>query len=1047
MPQSLGKRTYSKFVRGLITEASELNFPLDASVDEDNCVLLRDATRRRRLGVDREVSNNSSDQIQENRFSDGAISFYKWTEVAGAANRVFGVLQLGNKLFFNDLAADPITFLDIQVDLSAHTFPGAQDVGQQRCEMVGAKGSLFVVSKGIVPIIITYDSAAQTISIIESVLKVRDFEGVTDDLEFDEEPATLTPRHEYNLRNQGWNPPGDGKFEPITVFQKAKGRFPGNNKQWHAGKLSATSADEATITAQGSTLNSVIAHLVTIGSITSADVVTSLDGTFDPNLLDNLASGLTQAPKGHYLISPMERTLKERERLSEIANLDDILAGQLITGLAPAAEESVNSTTKVLSHANALDGGAGDIHDEDAEHHTISFIGTEAGLGPSCSIDTTIKKFGAGSVQKLRGAPGGESGLNIIRNSDNEWTELFNDQDCQLSMFMRLRNFTTTESTGIISMFSRWTESLNFRSWALEWWPASHSVTPGARDQGSSGNAGFVFETSAQGTAGAEHRILPSFFPYQFRTGVQTFVCFSWKQSTRTLQIFVKEDFEPTKLIGEAVVDAASFPFQENTDNLFCGKRNSVGSQGSWDGWIDEIHVQEQRTIFAATVDPVPPVAPSAIEFFAGRICYGGGGENGLSGRIIMSPVLERLTQAGDCFQAGDPTAEKVSELVDSDGTDIVIDNMGETRKLYAIGPVLLVLATNGVWTISGIDNTGFKASGFEIKKLSSSGILSPAAFVDGEGTPFWWAESGIFSIRPNKDSGQALISNLSLETMQGFYDGNDDFDGIPNWSKEYASGSWDDEGKRALWLYRATDPGDNTYRHKYDRALVFDPKLDAFYPWSFSPLASDTPYIVAAFSTEGKGDVFGEVDVAVENELVLDNSAVQVVVNREILTARDILLKLVVIEPATGGATSLYTFGQLNNATFFDWVGTDATGVAFTSFAQAGHELGDDAGQIKWAPRLISYLRRGTNHDLTMQARWEWADAAASGKFSTAQSVYSNVKNPDTDGTAGFPVIVSSKKIRGRGHALSVRYTSVAGKDFELIGWTTEFLSNQRIV
>ncbi len=327
MPQSLGKRTYNKFVRGLITEASELNFPLDASVDEDNCVLLRDATRRRRLGVDREASNNSSDQIQENRFSDGAISFYKWTEVAGNANRVFGVLQIDSKLYFNDLAADPIVFLDFQIDLSQHIMPGAEDVGQQRCEMVGARGSLFVVSKGIIPIIISYDSAAQSIAVIETTLKVRDFEGVTDSLEFDEEPTELTPRHEYNLRNQGWNPPGDGKFEPMTVFQKAKGRYPGNNKQWHAGKLSANSADEPTINAQGSSLAGVISHLITIGSITSADVVTTLAGTFDPNLLDNLASGLTQAPKGHYLISPMERTLKERERLSEITNLETSLSG------------------------------------------------------------------------------------------------------------------------------------------------------------------------------------------------------------------------------------------------------------------------------------------------------------------------------------------------------------------------------------------------------------------------------------------------------------------------------------------------------------------------------------------------------------------------------------------------------------------------------------------------------------------------------------------------------------------------------------------------
>lgn len=1013
MPQSLGQRTYNKFVRGLITEASELNFPTDASVDEDNCVLLRDGSRRRRLGVDRETSNNSSHQIGEAGFQDGAITFFKWDDVAGSADRIFGVLQIGDRLYFQDLASDPITIFDFQVDLASHTIEGG-DPAKHRCDMVGGRGALFVVSKGINPIIVQYDKPSNSISVIETVLTVRDFEGVDDDLDFDAEPTDLTKKHEYNLRNQGWNQPAPTRPEPITIFHDGTGRYPGNNKQWHAGK---------------------------------GDPLSAAAGDLVVEFLEQLNTGKTQAPRGHFLLSPLERTLRERERISKILGLNDVDAGNIIIGVAPTAQETPNGTTKVLTYCDEVDAGAGDIHDEDAEHHQLNFLGTEAGLGPSCSIDTTIKRLGAGSVRKLRGAPGGESGLNFLRNSGNEWTELLNDQDAQLSMFIRLNNYVTTEASGIMSMFTRWSESSGFRSWAMEWWPQGVGHTLTARDQGDANNAGFVFESSPIGGAGSEYRILPSRFPYQIPLLKWVWVCFSWNQSDRQWQIFVQEEGDPIQQIGETqTVDAASFPFKENADNLFVAKRNSVGSQGSWDGWIDEVHIQEQRVVQAKVVDPVPPVAPSAVEFFAGRVCYGGGGESGLSGRVLMSPVLERLTQAGECHAMGDPTAEINSELIDSDGTDIAIDNMGEVKKLFAMGNHLIVLASNGVWTISGTNDTGFKASGFEIAKLSSAGVLSPGAVVDSEGTPYWWGSSGIFRIIPSEsltDTKPFKLEDLSIETMQGFYDGNDDFAAIPNWSKEYASGVWDAEAKRIIWLYQSVDPNDDTYRNHYNRALILDPRLGSFYPWTFSELASNTPYVAGAFSTSGVGQTTQEVDVAGGQDLLLDNSAVQIVVDREIISGRDILLKFVVIEPSSG--SSLFTFGELNDATFVDWDTVGAPGVAFTSFAQAGHELGDNPGHMKWAPRILTYVRRGTNHDLTMQARWEWADASASGKFTTAQSVYTS-RNLDTDGTAGFPVVVSSKKIRGRGHAVSVRYISVLGKDFELVGWTTEFAVNQRV-
>ena len=57
MPQRLSQKVVNTFIKGLITEAGELTFPEDASIDELNCLLERDGSRRRRLAVEVEDSN------------------------------------------------------------------------------------------------------------------------------------------------------------------------------------------------------------------------------------------------------------------------------------------------------------------------------------------------------------------------------------------------------------------------------------------------------------------------------------------------------------------------------------------------------------------------------------------------------------------------------------------------------------------------------------------------------------------------------------------------------------------------------------------------------------------------------------------------------------------------------------------------------------------------------------------------------------------------------------------------------------------------------
>ena len=80
----------------------------------------------------------------------------------------------------------------------------------------------------------------------------------------------------------------------------------------------------------------------------------------------------------------------------------------------------------------------------------------------------------------------------------------------------------------------------------------------------------------------------------------------------------------------------------------------------------------------------------------------------------------------------------------------------------------------------------------------------------------------------------------------------------------------------------------------------------------------------------------------------------------------------------------------------------------------------------------------------LLMQARWDWANTSASNKYSTEVQVYRNAQ-PSATIAGGYPIVVTKNKVRGKGRAVQIRFTSQTGKDAELIGWGIWFQKNLR--
>ena len=143
MAQSISQKAVNNFVKGLITEASELTFPEGASVDESNCDLRRDGTRRRRLNVEYESSHVLSSFTLSN---SEVVATGEWTNAGGDANRDLLVLQKGSALYFYNKANTPYSN-QLVTSLSLSSFSAGTGALTTLMQDLGASASLAVSGK------------------------------------------------------------------------------------------------------------------------------------------------------------------------------------------------------------------------------------------------------------------------------------------------------------------------------------------------------------------------------------------------------------------------------------------------------------------------------------------------------------------------------------------------------------------------------------------------------------------------------------------------------------------------------------------------------------------------------------------------------------------------------------------------------------------------------------------------------------------------------------------------------------------------------------
>lgn len=283
MPRQAATVIENNFIGGLITETTALKFPPNACTETFNCVFDETGRVTRRVGVDLE------DGFVETTITQADTDVYTefaWNAVAGEGEINFLVQQQANFLFFfnvSDNLTPSANIKSFSVDLDTYLITGAsRDPATEQCQYTVHTGNLIVVNPACDPIIVVYDSVADTIGVTAIDIKIRDFAGVDDGLTLNERPVesvaslkTNDPEHYYNLLNQGWY---HGSTGTVGVDTGA------TLNQWDAARTDLPSnADSVALFRSSET------------------------DAFDNAVLLANSPGSTPAPRGHFILSATEQ--------------------------------------------------------------------------------------------------------------------------------------------------------------------------------------------------------------------------------------------------------------------------------------------------------------------------------------------------------------------------------------------------------------------------------------------------------------------------------------------------------------------------------------------------------------------------------------------------------------------------------------------------------------------------------------------------------------------------------------------------------------------
>jgi len=312
----------NNFVGGLNTEASPLNFPSNASLDEANFVLNTDGTRQRRLGLDHESFGGYHALDVSNSYT-GQFKGFRWDSVGGDSTLSIQVVQMAACIIFFDntqeyLGNPPWGCIELPV------------TGDKKFDFTVVNGNLMVATGETNCYVIEYHGKG-TFTYEMVSLKIRDLFGMDDWIKVDERPSVGTKAHRYNLYNQGWS-----EYFPVSK----QGSYANTINYF---KLRTWNSDHERVLPSN-------ADMFQYGIVpTKEPDKDEADEKFKPYSITSSNTGTTQSPRGHFIIDAFSRGLSRKWGYEDKENVNKTslpISNSTVAPLAASAGTPVESIDK-----------------------------------------------------------------------------------------------------------------------------------------------------------------------------------------------------------------------------------------------------------------------------------------------------------------------------------------------------------------------------------------------------------------------------------------------------------------------------------------------------------------------------------------------------------------------------------------------------------------------------------------------------------------------------------------------------------------------------
>lgn len=335
---------FNSFVKGLITEASPLNFPENAFREGYNFILSKTGKISRRPGMDFEFGKQfqTASESSLGTIRSNLPKVHKWESVGGNPEIDYLVVQSKNTFYFYDMASEILS----SGIVSTLTIPELSIYSE--FSLTDVEGSLVIACGADFVMRVDYTNDVITpFEFTKISIETRDLWGVdstdptlNNDVSY--RPSTLDDAHTYNLQNQSWGIPRRYTTglttDPVTYYKNQLSKYPSSSEQVWTGIQFAPSGDPKEI--------------------------------MYSNLWEEALGANSTSSKGYYIIDAIKRGISRMERFAENKAKHPTLTASSVT---LPTDMTIGGPSVVASFAGRVfyAGFGGEVIDGDSRSPTL----------------------------------------------------------------------------------------------------------------------------------------------------------------------------------------------------------------------------------------------------------------------------------------------------------------------------------------------------------------------------------------------------------------------------------------------------------------------------------------------------------------------------------------------------------------------------------------------------------------------------------------------------------------------------------------------------